>query len=508
MSRVFNGGYQITQAYKGSAHTGIDVCPTGGDRTVTAHSAGTVVSSATGYGNMQDSSGTLSYGNYVKIRHATGCYTLYAHLEYAAVRTGASVGRGQALGTMGNSGNSYGSHLHFEYRTASDSCADPTPYLNGDLPGIAGGGSASGSSAQSGGETAKETKDITKTVVKSVEGASAVRKEHHLNDTKVYQAGVEILIQNGSKIQAAVVQDELTLDWTRKGAPGALKFKCLKTQGLNFQEGNPVSLRLNGKNIFLGYVFEKSRQEENLITVTAYDQLRYFKNKDTYMYQNKKYSDVLRMIARDYGLKTGEIADTKYVMKERIEETTLFDICANASDETVLNQGVLYVLYDDFGKLCLQNIESMKLPILIDADTASGYDYKSGIDKDSYSKIKLVRDNSETGEREIYEHNNVALQKSWGILQYYENLDATGTVLKEKAKLLGEYYGKKRRELKIKGAFGDIRVRGGSSLVIMLGLGDTNVQNYMVVEKVTHTFSNGLHKMDLDLTGIRGEFVV
>ena len=69
-----------------------------------------------------------------------------------------------------------------------------------------------------------------------------------------------------------------------------------------------------------------------------------------------------------------------------------------------------------------------------------------------------------------------------------------------------DYYGKKRRTLSINKCLGDIRVRGGSSLVVMLELGDMELKNYMVVESVKHTFSQGEHWMDLDVTGWRGEF--
>ncbi len=43
--------------------------------------------------------------------------------------------------------------------------------------------------------------------------------------------------------------------------------------------------------------------------------------------------------------------------------------------------------------------------------------------------------------------------------------------------------------------------------MVRMGLGDIDVQNYMCVEKVTHTFENGLHTMELSLSGIKGEFV-
>lgn len=55
-----------------------------------------------------------SYGNYLKIQHAGGDETLYAHLQYVFVHSGEQVQAGQQLGTVGQTGRVTGPHLHFE----------------------------------------------------------------------------------------------------------------------------------------------------------------------------------------------------------------------------------------------------------------------------------------------------------------------------------------------------------------------------------------------------------
>ena len=88
---------------------------------------------ATGHKNNTKSTGTASYGNYVKIDHGNGYSTLYAHLASVSVKKGQIVKQGQVIGMMGNTGNSYGAHLHFEVRKGNNKI-DPTPYLEKDLP--------------------------------------------------------------------------------------------------------------------------------------------------------------------------------------------------------------------------------------------------------------------------------------------------------------------------------------------------------------------------------------
>ncbi len=56
------------------------------------------------------------YGNYIVIRHNNQETTLYAHLDRIFVTEGQQIQKGNAIGVMGNTGNSTGRHLHFEYR--------------------------------------------------------------------------------------------------------------------------------------------------------------------------------------------------------------------------------------------------------------------------------------------------------------------------------------------------------------------------------------------------------
>lgn len=135
MSRVFkNKGNVITQAFKKWVHNGIDLVGTGYTLDyITAHSKGTVVAVRNNY-KTNDKTG-CSYGNYVKIKH-NGYYTLYAHMKYnsVTVKVGQKVSRGQVIGYMGNTGHSFGAHLHFEVRDKNDNFINPIPYMNADLP--------------------------------------------------------------------------------------------------------------------------------------------------------------------------------------------------------------------------------------------------------------------------------------------------------------------------------------------------------------------------------------
>jgi len=311
----------------------------------------------------------------------------------------------------------------------------------------------------------------------------------------------ELYIDNNGRIQKPPTVDGVRWESWRAGAPSKLTFEVMRSEGLNFHEGNPVMLKVNGQNMFYGFVFSKRRDKEHIIKVTAYDQMRYLQNKDTYVYSNKTAADVIHMVAADFELNLGEIANTDYVIPCRDENnTSLFNIIMTALDLELVHAGNMFVLYDDFGRLTLRSIADMKVGLLIDEETGENFDYTSSINERTYNRVKLVRENSEAGTRDIYVVQHGQNIDRWGILQYYGVLQE-GENGEAKAAALLDLFNAKTRKLRIKNTFGDARIRAGSMPVIDLHLGDIVVRNHMMVEKCCHTFFESEHWMDLTLRG-------
>lgn len=316
---------------------------------------------------------------------------------------------------------------------------------------------------------------------------------------------IELYIRNGDKAYEPIIKDSVIWETERKGSPGKLTFTVVKDDIIDFHEGNHVVLKVDGKNIFYGFVFKKTRDKEHNIKVTAYDQLRYLKNKDTMTYKNTTASELIKSIAKEYRLNVGYIENTKYVIPKR-EETnaTLFDIILTALELTVTNKKILYVLYDDFGKLSLQSLENMRTNILIDSETGENFEYTSSIDDKTYNQIVIQYENDKTGKRETYVAKDSSHINEWGLLQYYDTVKNPENA-RSKTDALLDLYNAKTRNLKIKNAFGNVDVRAGKMVIVNLNLGDMEVGNYFLVESCKHTFQDGEHFMDLTLRG--GEFV-
>ena len=127
--KPFKGDYPITQRFGETftdpkGHKGIDYALPLGTPVLAA--ADGIVERA-GVDNTGD-------GNVIIIRHLWTDGTVYAHLRNWSVQVGQKVKAGEIIGYSGNTGNSTGPHLHFEYRLKFDdwkSAIDPAAFLDG-----------------------------------------------------------------------------------------------------------------------------------------------------------------------------------------------------------------------------------------------------------------------------------------------------------------------------------------------------------------------------------------
>lgn len=313
---------------------------------------------------------------------------------------------------------------------------------------------------------------------------------------------LRLTIQHNGVLLEPPVESGVKIEWERTGYPGKMEFTVIKVDSgwVEFVEGDPVCFYYDGTPIYAGYIFTKKRTREQKIDVTCYDQLRYFKNKYTYLFENKTATQIIQSLAADFKLTTGSMDNTGYVIPQVLHENkSAFDIALDAIEETLTNTGAMFVLYDDCGKLCLKNSANMVSNNLIFEDSAENLDYSSSIDDETYNSVVLYYKDDDN-KIQVYSASNQSNMQSWGTLRYFEEVK-NKTIAQNKANELLKLYNKKTRELKITGAFGVVGVRAGTLIPVRLNLGDVKVNNFMLVEKVTHNFDAGHHTMDLTLEG-------
>lgn len=295
---------------------------------------------------------------------------------------------------------------------------------------------------------------------------------------------------------------KVTYTTNRTGSPGTLKF-TVNASGISFVEGDSVRFSVDGQLVFLGWVFTKSRDRYSVIDVTCYDQLRYLKASASYCFVARTVGQIIQEIAQDFQLTVGPLDDTGYAIPTLImEEKSCLDIISTAIQKTLLATGKLYTFFDGGGALSLREAGSMVATGVVGTSSLLlDYTYKTDIDEQTYNSIKLVRPNEATGRGDIFQAMDSGNVGKWGLLQLYETVDEAlnDAQVAAQAQSMLEYHNRRWRTLKVS-ALGLAGLRAGQMLMMDVPyLGDINLNQLVLLEKVTHTWQNELHTMDFEV---------
>lgn len=319
---------------------------------------------------------------------------------------------------------------------------------------------------------------------------------------------IEAIVQDSKSGTAYDISELITnavWETTLVNQPGKLIFNYLNDTKVTISEGSPISFKVDGKGVFFGYIFKMGKLKDEKIPILAYDQMRYLKNKDTYVLSNLTASQIFTKLCNDFKL-TAEVTNpSSYIVSPRIHDNkTLFEVMQYGIDETLINTGNWHMVRDNFGKLQFININSMKTDLFIgDESLLIDFDFESSIDEDSFNQVKLIKENKETQKREIYIVKDSSTIKQWGLLQYFEKMDenANAAQIQARAEMILKLKNRVTKKLKLE-CLGDLKVAAGSGVV--LGISDLQkdgiaINQYFMVTTCSHTFKNDLHTMQLEV---------
>ena len=321
---------------------------------------------------------------------------------------------------------------------------------------------------------------------------------------------IEFLLQDnltGTIYDASTLLISATWSGQLSGQPGKLTFDIVRDNTLTFYEGSTVRLVVDGFSLFFGWVFSKSRKDDEKTSVTAYDQLRYLKNSDSYVFPisgvpTATASERFAKLCTDFQLKHRVVHPSSYQLpKKQYSGKTLADICQDGIDLTLINTGRWFLFRDNFGIIEFLDMAKLRTDLVLgDASLMTGYDYQTSIDDDTYNQIKLVQENKETAKREIYIVKDSSAIARWGMLQHYEKVNekSNAAQIKLRAEQLIRLKNRVTRKLQLE-CIGDWRVMPGNGIWVETQLDDMLLSRYMVVHSCSHMIKNWLHTMKLTL---------
>ncbi|MGG4193173.1 hypothetical protein SAMN04488689_101142 [Paenibacillus sp. cl6col] len=321
---------------------------------------------------------------------------------------------------------------------------------------------------------------------------------------------LEVLVdnRNGNAWDMSQLISSMTWSTSRVGKPASISISFSK--GAIFQDsftinnGDIIRVQEDGVPVFYGYVFSIETDESNTVKLTAYDQMRYLMVNDWCMLKNVTATEIIRYIAKKFDIKLGELVDTKYKIPTFMEDNKkLLDMMFRALDFTLNSTKIIYVLYDDFGKLTLREAKSWMPDYGIGEESQmTSISYKASIDDGTYNYIKMYRDNPEKGVRETFiskDSNNMA---KWGHLQLYKKIDdkMNQAQIQQLGDNLLKLHNHEKKTIKVN-AVGDVRIRAGMNIPIFAPEQNVNLRNKLI-EECSQEWSGSGHTMSLTLKEI------
>ncbi|GGG06762.1 hypothetical protein GCM10010912_59280 [Paenibacillus albidus] len=317
---------------------------------------------------------------------------------------------------------------------------------------------------------------------------------------------MELLLKNkeGLMWDISGIVSDISWKTARTGKPSTLEMTVVDSgiyqhPKFTVSNGDIIQFRKDGIDVFYGFIFSIDSGSDQEIKLTAYDQIRYLLGNGSYVLQDVTASELITKIAKDYGLKTGVLEEATYRMPSLIEDDKkLLDIIMGAIGGEMEKKGQLMTFYDDFGKLTLRGMDSMKLDLVLgEGHYLYEYSLKKSIDDDTYNTIYLYKDNKESGKREFYPVSDKDNVKRWGILHLYKKADdkANAAQIQENADMLLKLHNREKHSLSVQ-AIGDLRVRAGNLIYVLLDALETQL---FLVDQCSHKFSGGEHTMSLDI---------
>nr|DAP21904.1 MAG TPA: 43 kDa tail protein [Caudoviricetes sp.] len=285
---------------------------------------------------------------------------------------------------------------------------------------------------------------------------------------------------------------------------GTFEFSIQKDKAVFIRDGDLIEVVIDGKNTFKGKVFVRGKKKDKFWTIKAYDNLRYLQNQDTIVFGVGKLSDRFIKICQLQGLSYKVLDANGYQLAEKVEDNeSYYSMLEAAIQEVRENNNARFGIRDNFGTLELFDLNRGITKLLIgDESLLSDYDYEASID-DAYNVVKVIKEDSETKQRQVFTASNSGLIDRWGKLQMVEKVnesDLNTVQLQQKANDLLKANAKEVRTLTLN-VVGVFPLQAGNSFT--LNISDLqsegiNADSLALITKCTHNF-NTTHTMSLEV---------
>lgn len=266
-----------------------------------------------------------------------------------------------------------------------------------------------------------------------------------------------------------------------------------------FQPGKEVRVLAGKDELFRGVIFNAGISDSGDQTLTIYDYNVYLsKSKDSIKFVNKTASAIIKQLCSKFGIKTGTIHDTKYVIPKLIlRDKTIYEMVVIALTETRKKTGDRYFIRNKAGALELIEVKSQTKFLYVEAGrNLLSASFSESIE-DRKTQVKMTGGDEEKPVTALAK--SASASSKYGILQHYEhNNDVKDAAkLQEVADGLLKELNKTQQEFSIE-ALGMVDFVSGLQIKVSDAM--TGITGAFYIAADSHSFgADRYHKMSLTL---------
>lgn len=269
---------------------------------------------------------------------------------------------------------------------------------------------------------------------------------------------------------------------------------------LTFQNGKELRVIYDNVEVFRGIIMQHGIDTDGQTQLVAHDYNFYLtKNADTVNYKNMTADAILKDLCGKFGIPTGEIVGTGYVLKKFIKSGTIYDLVMHALSETQRQTSKIYRLRNRNGGVELTDISQVVATVVLEnGKQILSASYNESIE-DIQTAVKLTGGDEENPVTVIVKAPNAS---EYGSMQHYEHVSDVkkASELQAKANSMADEMSRPKREYKVS-CLGDTAVMSGSAVGVIESM--TRLSGTFTVEADSHKFeAGGLYTMDLTLSKI------
>lgn len=324
---------------------------------------------------------------------------------------------------------------------------------------------------------------------------------------------------SGQQWDIGEVCEQIQLTWELEGNAGIMDTSYVEDSNLDLVEGDVISLKVDGVNLFYGWIFKKTVAAHDSVKLKVYDIKRYLAYKDVDITGNETVNQFFERVCKMMNIKYKVVHTSDYIIPTKIHDgETYNNMLQYAIDQTFIGTGLRFCVRANGDTLELLECSQLKKDVIIgDKSLLTDFEFSTDIEN-TYTAFKVQREvasqNQKKKKQEISEVQKIVQRKTlvaqnaenvkrWGVLQYYEKKDSkwTDAQLAKHLELLQSAYGKQTKSLKVE-ALGHTDCIPGNMIPLLISdLEKEKVAQgtYALITSATHTISHDEHTMNLDV---------